>query len=208
MKTLLTHLFLLVALLVSPVLSAQTAPAIVTQPVSVTVPAYSSVTFAVVATGSPTPTYQWLKNDIAIPDASWRKATLTLDGVTSNDETYYSVVVTNSAGSVTSNKAKLTLGTVVVVVVPPAPTPTPTPAPTNMMSASFKADGSFWFSPSAAKTLLTFECGKGSVVIDIVAGTVTLPPTSVQPLDATATAFWQAVVAAFPAAKLAIKAAP
>ncbi len=50
--------------------------------------------------------------------------------------------------------------------------------------------------------------GNGLVVIDVATGTVTLPDPSIQPLDATATAWWLAVVNAFPEAKKQIKANP
>ncbi len=195
MKTLLLFFALVAAAF------AQTAPVITTQPASVTVAVGSSATFTVVATGTAPLTYQWMKSGITIPDISWRKSTLTIDGVSTNDETDYACVVTNAAGSVTSAKAKLTISSVPpIVVVPPT-------APAATVSIRFNKDGSTYFRPSPTSTL-TVECGNGVVVIDVATGTVTLPDASVQPLDATATAWWLAVVNAFPEAKKQIKANP
>jgi hypothetical protein len=85
------------------------APSITTQPASQAVTAGSSVSFNVVATGTPAPTYQWRKSGSAILGAT--AATLTFASVSSSDAADYSVVVTNSAGSVTSASATLTVST-------------------------------------------------------------------------------------------------
>lgn len=92
-----------------------TAPTITTQPVSQTVTAGTSVTFSVTATGVPTPTYQWAKNGAAISGAT--ATTYTLSSPATSDAGSYTVTVSNSAGSVTSNAATLTVNAVV--------TPTP-----------------------------------------------------------------------------------
>jgi hypothetical protein len=94
------------------------APAITVQPANTTVPASATATFSVVATGSPAPTYQWKRNGISIP--GWTSATLALEGVSSNDTGGYSVVVTNSSGSVTSTTATLSIGTAQPANVAPA----------------------------------------------------------------------------------------
>ncbi len=88
-------------------LTLAAAPVITTQPVSQTATAASTVTFTVAASGSPTPTYQWLKNGVAV--AGWTNATLTLPGITTNDVARYSAVATNSVGSATSNVVTLSL---------------------------------------------------------------------------------------------------
>jgi hypothetical protein len=83
------------------------APTITQQPMSATVLTGSTVTFAVTATGTPAPSYQWDKNGVAISGAT--NPALTLAGVSANDGANYRVVVTNNAGSVTSAPATLTV---------------------------------------------------------------------------------------------------
>jgi len=87
--------------------SAAGAPTITTQPVSQTVSVGSSVTFSVVATGTPTPTYQWRKDSTNI--AGETAASLALSNVQTTAAGTYTVVVTNTAGSVTSSGAVLTV---------------------------------------------------------------------------------------------------
>ena len=102
-------------------------PAIVTSPSARTVTAGSSATFAVVATGSPTLTYQWRKAGVALTDnASATTAALTLNHVQAADAALYDVVITNSVGAATSAAAALT--------VSPA-APSVTSAPTTQLSA-------------------------------------------------------------------------
>ncbi len=84
-----------------------TVPAITTQPVAATVAPGASATFSVVASGTGPFTYQWRKDGTAISGAT--AATLALSGVTAAAAGSYSVVVTNSAGSVTSGAGALTV---------------------------------------------------------------------------------------------------
>ena len=86
---------------------AATAPTITTQPAGQTVSAGTAVTFAVVATGSPAPTYQWTKNSANITGAT--AASFTISNAQSADAGSYAVVVRNSAGSVPSSPATLTV---------------------------------------------------------------------------------------------------
>ena len=84
------------------------APVEITQqPQSQTVNVGQSAIFTVVATGSPTLTYQWKKGENDIPGAT--SATLTLDDVQTSQAGSYSVVVTNPAGEITSSAATLTV---------------------------------------------------------------------------------------------------
>ncbi len=79
------------------------------------------MTFTVVATGTPTPAYQWLKNGTNLVGAT--SSTLTLNNVTSTDAGNYSVVVSNVVNSVTSSTAVLTVNSAVVapsIVTEPA----------------------------------------------------------------------------------------
>ncbi len=94
-------------------------PAITTQPVSQTVNAGANVTFAVVATGTSPLSYQWQKNGTTLAGATG--ATLTLTSVTTAAAGNYRVIVSNSAGSVTSATATLTVNSTAVTVVLTSP---------------------------------------------------------------------------------------
>ena len=86
--------------------STPTAPTIVSQPVSQTVAAGSAANFSVTASGSPTPSYQWLKNGA---NTGTGLTNLPFASTTTNDAANYSVVVANSAGSITSSVVSLTV---------------------------------------------------------------------------------------------------
>ncbi len=88
-------------------LTSAVAPAISVQPQSTTITAGGNVTFSVTASGTPTPTYQWQKNSVAISGAT--SSTYTINSVSSTDAADYTVLVSNSAGNVTSSKATLTV---------------------------------------------------------------------------------------------------
>ena len=83
-------------------------PVIAVQPNNKTVSAGQSVTFAVTASGNPTPTYQWQLNGVNITGAT--SASYTIANTTLNDNgVKFKVTVKNSAGQVTSNEAILTV---------------------------------------------------------------------------------------------------
>jgi rhamnogalacturonan endolyase len=67
----------------------------------------SSVTFTITATGTPPPSYQWRRNGSPITGATG--ATLTIASVTTANAGSYDVVVSNSAGTATSNAVLLTV---------------------------------------------------------------------------------------------------
>src|SRR5215472_6741082 len=84
------------------------APSITTQPASQTVTVGQTATFTVVATGTAPLSYRWQKNGTAISGAT--AASYTTPATTSSDNgAQFVVVVSNSAGSVTSNAATLTV---------------------------------------------------------------------------------------------------
>ncbi|RBL92792.1 PQQ-dependent sugar dehydrogenase [Chitinophaga flava] len=83
------------------------APAITTQPQPVTVPQGQTATFSITVVANPAPTYQWRKNGVNISGAT--TATYAIANVQPADTGLYSVVVTNSAGSVTSSNARLSV---------------------------------------------------------------------------------------------------
>ena len=88
-----------------------TAPQITTQPVGQTVALNGSVSFSVVATGDPAPTYRWRRDGVVINGAT--RATLNLPGLTGYDEGSYTVEVSNGtlipAQTIVSNPAVLTV---------------------------------------------------------------------------------------------------
>ncbi|MFM8337383.1 MAG: immunoglobulin domain-containing protein, partial [Opitutaceae bacterium] len=92
--------------------AAAVAPAITAQPVSLTVTPGSAATFAVTATGSAPLVYEWRRDGVAVPGAT--EATLFLPAVYATSAGGFSVVVSNSAGSVTSSSATLTVSSAAV----------------------------------------------------------------------------------------------
>ena len=92
------------------VTAAAVAPTLTTQPANLTVNAGDAATFTVAADGSPTPAFQWRKDGVNIAGAT--TATYTIASATTGDAGTYTAVATNSAGSVTSNGATLTVNTV------------------------------------------------------------------------------------------------
>ncbi|MEW6302216.1 MAG: immunoglobulin domain-containing protein [Verrucomicrobiota bacterium] len=120
-------------------------PAVTIHPQSQTVNAGASVTFTVTATGTAPLGYQWRRNSVDLPGAT--AATLVLNNVQGTDAGSYNVVVSNSAGSVTSNPAALTVNT-------PVPPPTITTHPVSM---AITAAGSVTFSVSATGPGLAYQ---------------------------------------------------
>ncbi|MEY2878661.1 MAG: hypothetical protein RLZZ15_1041, partial [Verrucomicrobiota bacterium] len=86
---------------------ANVAPFVLAPPADRTVTAGGSVTFSVVANGFPAPTHPW-RNDGA-PIAGAVGSTLTLGNVQAADAGAYIVVASNSAGTVSSAPATLTV---------------------------------------------------------------------------------------------------
>ena len=93
-------------------------PVITSLPVSQTVNVGDSVTFTVAAIGSAPVSYAWQKNGLPIDGAT--SSTLSLSNVQTADAGSYSVVVSNPAGSVSSDPATLTVN-----LIPPAITRQP-----------------------------------------------------------------------------------
>ena len=89
------------------VLTVANLPVIATQPLSQTVNVGQTVTLRVVAAASPAPSYQWLRDGTPINGAT--SATFSLSNVPAAAAGDYTVVITNSFGSVTSAPARLTI---------------------------------------------------------------------------------------------------
>src|SRR5580704_16637381 len=87
---------------------AATAPAITTQPASQTVGVGQAATFVVVANGSTPLSYQWQKNGVSISGATSSSYT-TPAAASADNAARFTVVVSNSVGTATSNAAILTV---------------------------------------------------------------------------------------------------
>lgn len=98
-----------VAVVAAP--TADRAPSIARQPVTQTVATGSTVVFNTEVAAAPAPAYQWRKNGTVIAGATG--ATLVIAGAKASDAGAYSVVATNSAGSITSTAASLELSNAV-----------------------------------------------------------------------------------------------
>ena len=89
-------------------MSSALAPTISGSPISQSVRVGGSVSFSVVATGTPPLSYQWSKNNVAISGAT--SATYsTPAAVAADDAAAFSVTVTNSVSSTSSGPATLTV---------------------------------------------------------------------------------------------------
>jgi len=102
--------------------TASVVPTITTQPVSQTVTAGQTATFTVVAAGTAPLSYQWQKNGVNIAGATAASYT-TPATATSDSGSTFAVVVSNTAGTVASAAATLTVN-----AAPVAPTIATAPA--------------------------------------------------------------------------------
>ncbi len=84
------------------------APSITTQPASTSVTAPAGATFTVVASGTAPLSYQWRRGGVDIAGATSASYVLNPTAVSDNGASF-DVVVSNSAGSVTSSAATLTV---------------------------------------------------------------------------------------------------
>lgn len=98
---------------------AASGPTITSHPANQSVAAGGTATFHVVATGTPSPTYQWFLNGNAVAGAT--SASLTVPNARASDAGTYTVTVSNGIGSVTSNASALTVNAI----------STPSPAPST-----------------------------------------------------------------------------
>ena len=94
-------------------------PSITTQPADTTVNVGETARFRVIVTGTAPLNYQWRKNGANITGAT-KSSYTTPATVAADNGSLFSVVVSNSAGSVTSNNATLTVRTPPTITTQPA----------------------------------------------------------------------------------------
>jgi hypothetical protein len=98
------------------VTAASVAPTITAQPTSKSVTTGQTATFSVAATGTGTLSYQWNRGGAAISGAT--SSSYTTPATTSADNgAQFTVTVTNSVGSATSNAATLTVNATATLVL-------------------------------------------------------------------------------------------
>ena len=152
------------------VLPAPVPPGITTHPASTTVTAPVAAAFNVVATGDAPISYQWRRNGVAIGGATFSTYSLNPTAVGDSGSTF-DVVVSNSAGSITSAVATLTVN-----AAPVAPAITTQPASTTVI-----APGAATFTVVATGTgPLTYVWRRnGGVIVGATSATYVRTPTAV-----------------------------
>lgn len=93
-----------------------TLPTITTHPTNKTASAGSPTSLSIAAFGHPAPTYQWRKNGTNIVGAT--SSTLNIASVKLADNGTYSVVISNTAGTLTSSNAVLTIPALPTSITP------------------------------------------------------------------------------------------
>jgi hypothetical protein len=151
-------------------ISAAQSPSITTQPLSQIITAGLTATFSVTATGTAPLSYQWRKNGTAISGATAASYATPAETIADNAAPF-TVVVTNSVSSVTSNAAILTVNP-----APVAPSITAQP-----LSQTIIAGQTATFSVTAAGTApLSYQWQKSGVAISgATSSSVTTPAETI-----------------------------
>ncbi len=197
-----------------PAPPASVTPAITTAPAAVTVVAGQTATFMVAATGTPAPTYQWQRNGVDITGATAASHTTSATTVGDNGVQFL-VKVSNSAGTVNSAVALLTVNPLVAASISAQPTGTTVSSGTaTIFSVQAIGTGPFSYqwqrdganisgataatyslpAPTVADSGALFRVvvsnAAGSVtsaeaLLTVITGTVAAPTISAQPQSAT-----------------------
>ncbi len=148
---------------------APVPPSITTQPASLTVTAPNAANFSVVATGDAPLSYQWRRNGTAISGAT--SASYALNPTAVADSGSFDVVVSNGAGTVTSNAATLTVN----------PTPVPPSITTHPANLTVTAPNAANFSVVATGDApLSYQWRRdGSAISGATSASYALNPTAV-----------------------------
>lgn len=150
------------------VTAAPVAPAITTPPAPQSITSGQSATFSVVASGTSPLTYQWQRNGTAIAAAT--TASYTTPTASSADSgALFSVVVSNSVGSITSASVPLTVSAIAGAA---APTITTQPADQRI-----NAGQSATFTVTASGSGLSYQWQKnGAAIAAATSSRYTTPP--------------------------------
>jgi hypothetical protein len=150
------------------VLSATVSPTISSQPVGQSVTVGQTATFSVGASGTSPFTYQWYKNGAAIGGAAGASY-ITPATVAGDNGEQFSVTVSNSAGTVTSNGATLTVTNAAVA-------PSISGQPVNQ---TVSAGQTATFSVTASGTApLNYQWNKNGVAISGANGSTYITPVT------------------------------
>ena len=187
--------------------TAPAAPGIVAQPANASVNEGAFAMMSVTASGTPGLSYQWKRNGVAIPGAT---GSAWVRYASAGDAGVYTVVVSNSLGSVTSNPATLTVVLPSPVVSSVAPATASVGQPTVFtvtgsalpLTAQLTIAGATCNAPanntatgfgqictltglSGARTISVLSASGGSVIdaSQSVTATVVAPPVSAQLTD-------------------------
>src|SRR5438132_9585246 len=146
------------------------APSITLQPANQSVTAGQTATFTVAATGTAPLSYQWRKNGTAVAGAT--SSTYAMPSTTSSDNgSQFSVVVSNTAGSVTSAAATLT-----VSAAPVAPSITKQPASKSVTAGQ---PATFTVTATGTAAPLGYQWRKnGTAIAGAASSSYTTPPTT------------------------------
>jgi hypothetical protein len=161
--------------------SGSVPPTITTQPVGATVAAGGTTTFSVVASGTPTLTYQWYRIPPGIAQGIFAavsgatSASYTVPAsktTTANDQDAYYVVVSNSSGQAVSQHAPLVVGNGVLLQITGQPT-------TVFVNAGAPATFSVTATSTLTLTYQWYQALPGSSTFTAIAGatsaTYTIP---------------------------------
>ncbi|HKS72143.1 MAG TPA: immunoglobulin domain-containing protein [Terriglobales bacterium] len=150
--------------------ATSTAPSITMQPGNQSVTVGQTATFAVVATGTAPLSYQWQKNSAAISGATSASYT-TPPTTTADNGSQFAVIVSNTAGNVTSNSALLTVATGNVP-------PTITTQPSNQ-SATVGQTATFSVVATGTAPLSYQWQENGNTISGATSASYTTPPTTI-----------------------------
>jgi hypothetical protein len=163
--------------------SGNVPPTIITQPQSVTTTVGGNPVFTVVATGSPTLTYQWYR----IPAGSAQGSYVTISSGTSatytvpssktnisNDQDVYFVVVSNPYGSATSQQATLAVGSGILITQQPVDVSVNAGAPASFtVAATSTLPLSYqWYTFAPGSSTATAISGATSATYTIASTTI------------------------------------